>query len=86
MIFDFELNPNRTQLSSDDNGPLKDKVADDTQELEEVIFGYGFGGITDIKIGPYDGYLYILLLDRGEAQCKPQYLTRACIPYSSTVE
>jgi glucose/arabinose dehydrogenase len=27
--------------------------------MQRVIFGYGFGRITDIKIGP-DGYLYIL--------------------------
>jgi aldose sugar dehydrogenase len=86
MIFDFDLNADRTQLSFNDKGLLKDKVADSAEELEEVIFGYGFGGITDIKIGPYDGYLYILSLDRGGDECKPLYPDRACIPYSSTVE
>jgi glucose/arabinose dehydrogenase len=86
IIFDFDLNADRTQLSFDNNGPLRDKVADSAEELEEVAFGYGFGGITDIKIGPYDGYLYILSLDRGGDECKPQYPVRACIPYSSTVE
>jgi hypothetical protein len=50
-----------------------------------VIFGYGFGGITDIKIGP-EGYLYILSLDKGRSECKPQYPDRDCIPYSSAVE
>ena len=86
MIFDFNLNEDRTQLSFDDKGSLEDKVANGAEELEEVIFGYGFGGITDIKIGPYDGYLYVLSLDRGGDECKPQYPDRACIPYSSTVE
>jgi glucose/arabinose dehydrogenase len=86
MIFDFDLNEDRTQLSFDDKGPLKDKVADDAQELEEVVFGVGFGGITDIKIGPYDGYLYILSLDRGGDECKDKYPYRACIPYRSTVK
>jgi aldose sugar dehydrogenase len=86
MIFHFNLNEDRTQLSFDDKGLLEDKVANGAEELEEVIFGYGFGGITDIKIGPYDGYLYVLSLDRGGDECKPQYPDRACIPYSSTVE
>jgi glucose/arabinose dehydrogenase len=27
--------------------------------MQRVIFGHGFGRITDIKVGP-DGYLYIL--------------------------
>lgn len=86
MIFDFDLSEDRTQLSFDNNGPLKDKLADNPQELEDIIFGHGFGGITDIKIGPYDGYMYVLSLDRGGDECKPQYPDRSCIPYSSTVE
>src|SRR5215211_2776484 len=86
MIFDFDLNEDRTQLSFDNKGPLEDKLAGSAEELEEVIFGLGFGGITDIKIGPYDGYLYVLSLDRGGDECKPSHPGRACIPYSSTVE
>lgn len=38
---------------------LEDLVADNSNELELVTFGTGFGGITDIETGP-DGYLYIL--------------------------
>jgi glucose/arabinose dehydrogenase len=86
IIFDFDLSEDRTQLSFDNNGPLKDKVADNAQELEGIIFGHGFGGITDIKIGSYDGYMYVLSLDRGGDECKPQYPNRSCIPYSSTEE
>jgi glucose/arabinose dehydrogenase len=85
LIFDFDLTPDRTQLAFLDGGPLRDKLAARADELEEVIFGYGFGGITDIKIGP-DGYLYILSLDKGGSECKPQYPDRDCIPYSSAVE
>ena len=33
IIFDLDLNEDRTQLLFDDKGPLKDKVADDAQEL-----------------------------------------------------
>ena len=86
IIFDFDLSQDRARLSFDNNGPLKDKVANDAEELEEIIFGHGFGGITDIKIGPYDGYMYVLSLDRGGDECKPQYPERSCIPYSSTEE
>jgi aldose sugar dehydrogenase len=86
IIFDFELSEDRMQLTFDNNGPLKDKLADNPQELEDIIFGHGFGGITDIKIGPYDGYMYVLSLDRGGDECKSQYPDRSCIPYSSTVE
>jgi glucose/arabinose dehydrogenase len=39
---------------------LTDQVADDEQQLSEIVFGSGFGeGITDIETGP-DGFLYIL--------------------------
>jgi aldose sugar dehydrogenase len=86
IIFDFDLSEDRMHVSFDNNGPLKDKVADNAQELKDIIFGHGFGGITDIKIGPYDGYMYVLSLDRGGDECKPQYPNRSCIPYSSPVE
>jgi glucose/arabinose dehydrogenase len=38
---------------------LADLVADDAGELEEVILGTNFGGITDLEVGP-DGLLYVL--------------------------
>ena len=56
-LYHFDLNEKRTELKLSDD--LEDKVADDLHELEPVIFGRGFGGITDIQIGK-DGYLYIL--------------------------
>ena len=56
-IYHFELNKSRTALSLD--GPLSDRVANSTSELEDVLFATGFGGITDLKIGN-DGYLYVL--------------------------
>jgi aldose sugar dehydrogenase len=62
-LYNFKLNENRTGLLLD--GPLQDKVADSPDELEEggVIFGNGFGVITDIQVGPQDGYLYLLTYD-----------------------
>ncbi|HEX9146121.1 MAG TPA: PQQ-dependent sugar dehydrogenase [Candidatus Binatia bacterium] len=43
---------------------LADLVADNSSELDEVIFGTGFNGITDIKVGP-DGLLYVVSFGDG---------------------
>jgi aldose sugar dehydrogenase len=41
------------------NGPLEDRIANNSKETQKIIFAQGFeGGITDIDIGP-DGYLYV---------------------------
>jgi glucose/arabinose dehydrogenase len=61
-LYYFELDENRTDITSDGNNleDLADKVADDEQELSGIVFGSGFEeGITDIETGP-DGFLYIL--------------------------
>src|SRR4029078_5140936 len=63
-IYHFELNQNRTALNL--QGQLMDKIADNDNELESLIFAKDFGSrITDLKIGP-DGYLYVVLFDAGE--------------------
>jgi aldose sugar dehydrogenase len=56
-IYHFELNKNRTDLQLD--GALSDRVANSSAELEPVIFGRDFNGISDLEIGP-DGYLYVV--------------------------
>jgi len=56
-IYHFDLNENRTELLL--HVPLKDKVANKPEELQDVIFAKGFYGITDLQVGP-DGYLYVL--------------------------
>ena len=61
-LYHFELNEERTGLSL--KGPLLDKVADTDREVQNEILGTGFGGITDIQVGP-DGYLYIVSLSNG---------------------
>src|ERR671914_10993 len=33
--------------------------------LEDVIFGQGFAGITDVEVGP-DGYLYVVSIGQGK--------------------
>jgi glucose/arabinose dehydrogenase len=60
------LNRNRTDLLL--SGPLADKIADNRGEHEGIIFGQGFGGITDMQVGP-DGYLYVLSLSSGGDDC-----------------
>ena len=64
-IYHFDLHEDRTALILD--GLLADKVAHTDSELEEhasVIFGEGFGGITDLEVGP-DGYLYVVSIGQG---------------------
>jgi aldose sugar dehydrogenase len=63
-IYHFELNQDRTELILD--GLLADKVAatESVTELEQIIFAEGFGGITDLEVGP-DGYLYVVSLGNG---------------------
>jgi glucose/arabinose dehydrogenase len=56
-LYHFDLNDDRTELALYD--PLGDKVADNREELGQVIFAEGFNGIVDLQVGP-DGYLYIL--------------------------
>jgi glucose/arabinose dehydrogenase len=84
-LYHFDLNKNRTGLVL--NGSLADKVADIPEELQnnKVIFGKGFGGITDIEVGPGDGYLYILALYQGGNNCTPENATTNCLPYSSSM-
>jgi glucose/arabinose dehydrogenase len=56
-LYHFELNKTRTGLELD--GPLSDEVANEFTELEPLIFGQDFGGITDVEVSP-DGYLYVV--------------------------
>jgi aldose sugar dehydrogenase len=56
-LYHFDLNEDRKELVL--GGPLADKLADTDDENEGIIFGQGFGAITDIEVGP-DGYLYVV--------------------------
>ena len=58
-LYHFDLSEDRNQLLLDD--PLKDRIANNQDELQKAILGHGFNGITDIEVGP-DGYLYVLIL------------------------
>jgi glucose/arabinose dehydrogenase len=56
----YRFKPNATRTGFLFSHPaLADLVADDSGELQEVILGTNFNGITDLKVGP-DGLLYVL--------------------------
>jgi aldose sugar dehydrogenase len=63
-LYNFKLNEDRIRLALD--GPIADKIANTPEDLKEggAVLGEGFGVITDIQLGPDDGYLYILTENR----------------------
>jgi len=64
ILYKFELNENRDGFRFDDNN-LKDLVLNKEDSPNEIIFGTGFAGITDIKEGP-DGSIYIVSIGDGK--------------------
>lgn len=50
-IYHFELNNERTGFIL--NGSIADKVSDSYGETNQLIFGSGFGRITDMEVGPH---------------------------------
>ena len=62
-IYHFDLNEDRTELVLE--GLLADKVAETRDTgIENIVFAEGFGGISDLEVGP-DGYLYVVSLGHG---------------------
>jgi glucose/arabinose dehydrogenase len=57
-LFHFELNKLRNDLIL--KGNLSDRIATDKYEYNDILFAEGLSIITDLKVGPYDGYLYIV--------------------------
>jgi aldose sugar dehydrogenase len=53
------LQQHNRSLVANSTVDLSDLVVDNNEELSALVFGTGFGSITDIKTGP-DGYLYIV--------------------------
>ena len=64
FIYEFKLNENRTGFVFK-NPQLKDLVANGGDSLNEITFGMGFRGITDIEFGP-DGFMYIVSIIDGK--------------------
>jgi hypothetical protein len=78
-LYRFDLNKNRTHLILKNQS--SDRIANRSSELSDAIFGQGFGGITDIKVGP-DGYLYILPIKQGGEDCL--IVENPCIEYDTS--
>lgn len=67
-LYYFEVNSTRTGIKPDINqvkAGLSSLVVDNDNQLAAVTFGTGFGGISDIKTGPKDGFVYILSINDG---------------------
>ena len=68
VLLRLQLTGNRRAIAVDDPR-LEDRVADnptfhDLTESESLVFGTGFGVVTDIETGP-DGHLYVVSLSAG---------------------
>ena len=61
-LYYFEVNPERNGFILDS---VSDLVVDNEQEQSSIVFGNGFGSITDLVTGPSDGFLYVLSFDNG---------------------
>jgi aldose sugar dehydrogenase len=62
-IYHFDLDDGRRNILLE--GPLTDKVANDNEELEQLVFAKGFGAISDIEASP-DGLIYVLSISKGK--------------------
>lgn len=64
-IYHFNLNADRTELVLPDAFASKFFTSYYAPGVEEILFGEGFGGITDLTVGP-DGYLYVVSIGQGK--------------------
>ena len=62
-LYEFLLNENRTEFIFQSIG-LQDKMLNNIDSMREIIFGTGFGCISDLEFGP-DGFLYIVSVTDG---------------------
>ena len=86
-LYRFRLNATRDGFDFT-NPSLGDRVADNNTELQELIWGTGFVGITDLKVGP-DGLLYVLSFSLGKIfviSHLPPSLVAAVLPSSRSVQ
>jgi len=64
-IYHFKLNNERNDLILPKVLEGKSTVNPTVSEAKEIVFGEGFGGITDLTLGP-DGYLYVVSIGQGK--------------------
>jgi aldose sugar dehydrogenase len=64
-IYHFKLNADRTDLVLPNSLESKLLTSLYATGVDKIIFGQGFGGITDLTVGP-DGYLYVVSIGQGK--------------------
>ncbi len=64
IIYHFKLTSDRKSLLL--AGDLSDLLLNKKDDLAQITFGRNFGIITDIKVSPYDGYLYVVSGIKGD--------------------
>ena len=64
-IYHFKLNSDRTELALPRSLESKTVTSLFAPDMKEILFGHGFGGITDLTVGP-DGYLYVVSIGQGK--------------------
>ena len=64
-IYHFKLNQERNDIELPKSLSKKYILNPINLGAEEVVFADGFGGITDLTVGP-DGYLYVVSIDQGK--------------------
>jgi hypothetical protein len=64
-IYHFKLNTDRTELVLPKSLASKSLTSLYATGVDKILFGHGFGGITDLTVGP-DGYLYVVSIGQGK--------------------
>ena len=64
-LYHFDLNNDRTELVLPNSLASKFIASSGTTGVDKIIFGQGFGGVTDLTVGP-DGYLYVVSIGQGK--------------------
>lgn len=64
-IYHFKLNSDRTEFVLPQSLESKLITSLFEPDMNEILFGRGFGGITDLTVGP-DGYLYVVSIGQGK--------------------
>jgi glucose/arabinose dehydrogenase len=64
-IYHFKLNTDRTELVLPNSLAAKFVASRNATGVDEITFGHGFGGVTDLTVGP-DGYLYVVSIGQGK--------------------
>jgi glucose/arabinose dehydrogenase len=66
-LYHFELNQDRNNLSLPQEIEVNLKVLKtwNSTGYKDILFGSGFGGISNLNVGP-DGYLYVVSVENGK--------------------